>query len=73
VTESPTIEKPTDSTSPSTEIRTVRGVNWSDPNVPAGNAPSLPRWPLVLSVAIFFLWVIFLIAMAVIRVNTTGH
>ncbi len=26
-----------------------RGVNWDDPDIPAGNSPPLPSWPLWLS------------------------
>lgn len=46
--------------------------NWDDPNVPAGNAPPLPRWPLIASAVVFALWVVFLIAMAIVRVRTTS-
>ena len=40
-----------------------RGVNWEDPSVPIGNAPQLPRWPLVLAGFAWLAWVVFLIVM----------
>lgn len=46
--------------------------DWADPSVPAGNAPPMPRWPLVVSAVVFALWVCFLIAMAIVRVCTTS-
>ncbi len=45
--------------------------DWGDPTIPAGNAPPLPRWPLVASAMVFGLWLIFLVAMAYLRVRTT--
>lgn len=47
------------------------GINWADPDIPAGNAPALPRWPLVVSALAFAAWVVFLVAMAVMRFRTT--
>ena len=46
--------------------------DWSDPNVHAGNAPPMPRWPLTVSVVVFVLWVAFLVTMAWIRIRTTS-
>ncbi len=40
-----------------------RGVNWEDPSVPIGNAPPLPRWPLVLAGIAWLAWVVFLVVM----------
>jgi hypothetical protein len=47
-------------------------INWADPNVPAGNAPAMPSWPLFGSAFVFALWLAFLVAMAVIRVRTVS-
>lgn len=48
-----------------------RGVDWADPAVPVGDAPTLPRWPLyVLSVA-WIGWTIFLMVIAVAGRETT--
>jgi hypothetical protein len=47
--------------------------DWADPKVPAGNAPSMPRWPLLVSGVVFGLWIIFLVAMAYIRVTTVSQ
>lgn len=38
-------------------------INWEDPSVPVGNAPPLPRWPLVLFTLAWLAWVMFLVAM----------
>ncbi|MGD2110871.1 MAG: hypothetical protein PVI86_15945 [Phycisphaerae bacterium] len=38
-------------------------IDWSDPNVPIGNAPRLPRWPLVLMVCVWVAWLGFLLTM----------
>ena len=46
-------------------------IDWADPDVPAGDAPPLPRWPLVVSGLAFAAWVVFLVVMAVIRFQTT--
>lgn len=47
-------------------------VNWHDPAVPVGNAPALSRFPLLASAVVFALWIVFLIAMAVIRLKTVS-
>ncbi len=46
-------------------------IDWADPNVPAGNSPPLPHWPLVASALAFGAWMVFLVVMAVIRFRTT--
>jgi hypothetical protein len=46
-------------------------VNWADPNIPPGDSPPMPLWPLVASAVAFGLWLVFLIAMAVVRIRTT--
>ncbi len=43
------------------------GVDWADPDVPAGNSPPLPRWPLALSALAWIAWLAFLVLMAVER------
>ncbi len=37
-----------------------RRVDWEDPNVPVGNAPPLPRWPVYVSGLAWAAWVLFL-------------
>ena len=37
-----------------------RGVEWSDPDVPAGDSPQQPLWPLAVSAALWGGWVVFL-------------
>jgi hypothetical protein len=74
VTESPaTNHTPVSKNDTTAENEASSGINWADPNVPAGNAPPLPLWPLVLSIVVFSAWIIFLVAMAVIRIRTTAH
>jgi hypothetical protein len=46
--------------------------NWEDPAVPAGDAPPMPRWPLVLAVAAWCGWLVFLVVMMVMRLQTTA-
>ena len=42
-------------------------IDWSDPEVPVGNAPRMPKWTLVLSVVAWVGWVVFLLVMVVTR------
>lgn len=46
------------------------GIDWADPNVPPGNAPPMPRWPLVLSAVAWIAWLAFLVMMAVERTSS---
>ncbi|MCH7840447.1 MAG: hypothetical protein IID38_09480 [Planctomycetes bacterium] len=48
---------------PSSSPEKERGINWDDPSVPIGNAPALPRWPLVLAAVAWFASVVFLVVM----------
>ncbi len=43
-------------------------INWQDPDIPAGNAPPMPRWPMIAGFVALGLWLVFLIVMAVFRV-----
>lgn len=38
-------------------------IDWEDPKIPVGNAPPLPRWPLVVAVFGWLGWVAFLVVM----------
>lgn len=38
-----------------------KGVDWSDPDIPAGDSPLLPLWPLLASAALWGGWVVFLV------------
>jgi len=38
-----------------------------DNDLPAGDSPPMPRWPLVASIAAYACWMLFLIAMMVLR------
>jgi hypothetical protein len=39
-------------------------IDWQDPNVPIGNAPPLPRWPLVLSGLAWLLWIVLMLVLS---------
>jgi hypothetical protein len=41
-------------------------------DLPAGDLPPQPRWPLVLASAAWGLWVVFLVAMMWMRIRTTA-
>ncbi len=46
-----------------TEAATERKpMKWEDPSVPAGNAPSMSKWPLTIMLFLWFGWVGFLAA-----------
>lgn len=57
---------------PAAEVAGRPRPDWADPKVPAGNAPPLPGWPLYLSAAAFAAWLLFLVAMAFVRVRTVS-
>ena len=44
-----------------------RRVDWSDPEVPAGNSPPLPAWPLVIAGVLWGACVVFLAVMVLGR------
>lgn len=46
--------------------------DWEDPDVPAGDAPRMPWWPLVLSVVAWCGWLAFVAVMMVLRLQTTS-
>ena len=69
VTESPA----TDSVGASQEPAKKPRINWDDPDIPVGNAPSMHRWPLIASALVFAAWMVFLVAMAVLRIRTTAY
>lgn len=54
----------TSETGTSNESKRPR-IDWADPNVPVGNAPPLPRWPLIVAGIAWLAWVVFLVVMTV--------
>ncbi len=44
-----------------------RGKSIWDNDLPAGDSPPLPRWPLTASAVAYGVWMIFLISMMVMR------
>ncbi len=57
-----TASKPVDGPKP--------GSIW-DNDLPAGDAPPLPAWPLKVAVATYVVWLIVLVSMMVLRLSTT--
>ena len=43
----------------------------NDADLPAGDSPPRPLWPLVVGVSVWILWIGFLLAMMVIRLRTS--
>ena len=41
-----------------------------DNDLPAGDSPPLPRWPLVFWITVYVLWMLFLISMLIVRLKT---
>jgi hypothetical protein len=48
------------------------GVYWNDPNIPCGNSPPLPRWPMVLAAVAWTAWIGFLVAMTVAALRSNA-
>ena len=55
-------EGATSGSEPAKERKKSR-IDWDDPNVPVGNAPPLPRWPLFVASLAWVGWVVFLAVM----------
>lgn len=43
-----------------------------DNDLPAGDSPPLPRWPLTAAVLAYGAWMVFLIAMMIMRITYAG-
>jgi len=43
-----------------------------DNDLPAGDAPPMPAWPLKFWIALYAVWMVFLISMFVLRLKTSG-
>jgi hypothetical protein len=42
-----------------------------DNDLPAGDSPPLPRWPLTAAIVAYGVWIAFLVSMAVLRITTS--
>lgn len=42
-----------------------------DNDLPPGESPPLPKWPLTLSIAAYSCWMVFLVSMMIVRLTTT--
>lgn len=40
-----------------------------DNDLPAGDSPPLPRWPLTAAIAAYAIWMVFLVSMMLMRVT----
>jgi len=43
-----------------------------DNDLPVGDSPPLPRWPLTAAIVVYCLWMVFLIAMMILRISYNG-
>jgi hypothetical protein len=43
-----------------------------DNDLPAGDSPPLPKWPLVTAIAAYAVWMVFLVAMMILRIKETS-
>ena len=41
-----------------------------DNDLPAGDSPPLPRWPLMFWIVVYIVWMIFLVSMVILRFKT---
>lgn len=42
-----------------------------DNDLPPGDSPPLPRWPLTAAIVAYSCWTLFLVAMMIVRLTTT--
>lgn len=42
-----------------------------DNDLPPGESPPLPKWPLTASIVAYSCWMVFLVAMLIVRLTTT--
>ena len=54
-------------TEPSTSSDKPKSI-W-DNDLPAGDSPPLPRWPLTTAIAAYAIWMVFLVSMMVMRIS----
>jgi len=58
----------TNETAPADQPKSI----W-DNDLPAGDSPPMPRWPLVAASVAFAVWFGFVISMMVLRLSETRH
>ena len=58
------------STTPQAEADKPKTI-W-DNDLPAGDSPPLPRWPLTAAIVAFGVWIVFMIAMMIMSITYTG-
>ena len=42
-----------------------------DNDLPPGDSPPLPRWPLTAAIVAYACWMLFLVSMVIVRLKTT--
>jgi len=42
-----------------------------DNDLPPGESPPLPRWPLIASIVAYSCWMVFLVSMMIVRLTTS--
>lgn len=57
----------TENISPEAEAKSI----W-DNDLPAGDSPPLPRWPLTAAIVACCAWMVFLITMMILRISDSG-
>ena len=43
-----------------------------DNDLPAGDSPPLPRWPLTAAILAYSVWIVILISMMIVRISTSN-
>ena len=56
-------QRPSESDRNSADKSKKQGINWADPDVPVGDAPAMPRWPMAVLVVGWSGWIVFLVVM----------
>ncbi|HOA75866.1 MAG TPA: hypothetical protein PL151_20220 [Phycisphaerae bacterium] len=55
---------------PDENARTERPKSIWDNDLPPGDSPPLPRWPLTAAIIAYSCWALFLVAMLIVRLTT---
>lgn len=48
-----------------------KGKSIWDNDLPPGDAPPMPRWPLTVSIVAYSVWMVFLLSMMVLRITAS--
>ncbi len=64
------VDAATESAESKAEAHRGSGIGSSDPSLPAGDSPPMPRWPLIAGIVAWCLWIVFLVAMMMMRLRS---